>query len=383
MPSIFRTISRIVYGHGAVDSLGDEVGRLGCGRAVIITDRGLTKNNLQEPLLAALQKAGVAAEVFDGVEADPFPDSIEKSAELIAGTRADIIIGFGGGSALDSAKAAALLARHGGPLERFFGMHLVPSPCLPTILIPTTAGTGSEMTSISVLGDKASDSKKGIVSDHLYAKTVLLDPDLTLQLPPYYTAITGLDALVHAVESFVNTSASPFTDGSNLQAMRLIAGNIRLAYANGADRAARAAMLYAAAICGMGFSNTQNGVIHALGMAVPAGYHLPHGLLTAALAPMGIAFNAMASPEKYAVVAELLDCAPRGASTLEKAKAAAQGFTALLRDLNIAPGLAAHGVKKEDVPGIAERAAAAKRLMDGNPRRATAKELETLLYEYF
>jgi len=383
MHFIFQTISRIVYGHGVIDTLGDEVRRLGCKHAIIMTDNGLTKNDLQEPLLAALRKSNIKADVFDDVELDPSPASIEKSAELIVRAKADIIVGFGGGSALDSAKAAALLAQHGGPLERFFGMHLVPAPCLPTILIPTTAGTGSEMTSISVLCDKATNSKKGIVSDYLYAKTVLLDPDLTLKLPPYYTAITGLDALVHAMESFVNTNASPFTDGLNLQAMRLIVDNIRLAYANGTNRAARAAMLYAAAISGMGFSNTQNGVIHALGMAVPASYRLPHGLLMAAIAPMGIAFNAMASPEKYAIVAELLGCAPCGASTLEKAKAASRGFTALLHDLNITPGLAAYGVKKDDISGIAERAAATKRLMDGNPRQATAKVLETIMYEYF
>lgn len=383
MDYTFQTISRIVYGHGAIKNLGNEAKRLGCSRAVIVTDKGLTKNNLEQPLLESLRSANVAAEVFDGVELDPSPESIEKSLELISRVNADIIIGFGGGSALDSAKAAALLAKHGGPLERFFGMHLVPSACLPTILIPTTAGTGSEMTSISVLGDKETNSKKGIVSEYLYAKTVLLDPDLTLKLPPYYTAITGLDALVHAIESYVNTSATPFTDGPNLQAIRLIADNLRPAYANGNNREARAAMLYAAAICGMGFSNTQNGVIHALGMAVPAHYHLPHGLLMAAIAPMGLAFNAIASPQKLATVAELLGSAPEGAPLLEKAKAAATGFNELLRDLNVAPGLAAHGVKKEDLRGIAERAFASRRLMDGNPRQGTADELEKLMLENF
>jgi len=383
MQFIYQSVSRIVYGHGTVSSLGNEVKRLGCKRAVIVTDKGLTENNLLEPLLAALQSADIKTDVFDGVVVEPTPESIEKAATCIVAAKADIIIGFGGGSALDSAKAAAVLAQHGGPLERFFGLHLVPSACLPMILIPTTAGTGSEVTSISVLEDPATNSKKGIVSDYLYAKTVLLDPDLSLTLPPYFTAITGLDALVHAMESFVNTSATPFTDALNLQAIRLIAENLRPAYANGKNRAARAAMLYASALSGMGFSNTQNGVIHALGMAVPANYHLPHGLLMAAIAPMGIAFNAIASAEKYAAVAELLGCAPRRASSLEKAKAASQGFAALMHDLDVAPGLAAHGVKKGDIPGIAARAAAARRLMDGNPRQATAKELEALLHEYF
>ncbi|MDY0260625.1 MAG: iron-containing alcohol dehydrogenase [Desulfovibrio sp.] len=383
MVSIFQTISRIVYGQGAISKLGDEVKRLGCKRVLIMTDKGLINAGLHNTLLAALQEADITADVFSDVELDPTPESIEKAAEVVSQVKADIIIGFGGGSALDSAKATALLAKHGGKLERFFGMHLVPSECLPTILIPTTAGTGSEMTSIAVLGDKETNSKKGIVSDYLYAKVVLLDPDLTLKLPQYYTAITGLDALVHAMESFVNTNATPFTDAPNIHAIRLISDNIRLAYTNGNNRSARAAMLYAASICGMGFSNTQNGVIHAIGMAVPANYHLPHGLLMAAIAPMGISFNAIASPEKYATIAEFLGSAPHGASTLEKALSASRGFSALLKDLNIEPGLEAHGVKREDIAGIAERAAAARRLMDGNPRQATARDLEKLITEHF
>ena len=383
MPTLFQSISRILYGHGSISKLGEEVKRLGCHSAVLITDRGLVNANLHTRVTDILHDSGIAVAVFDKVELDPTPPSIEQAAAAVTQANADIVIGFGGGSALDSAKAAALLARHGGKLERFFGMHLVPSECLPTILIPTTAGTGSEMTSISVLGDAETNSKKGIVSDHLYAKAVLLDPDLTLTLPSHYTAITGLDALVHATESFVNTSATPFTDAPNREALRLITQNIRQAFTNGTDREARAAMLYAAALAGMGFSNTQNGIIHAIGMAVPSHYHLPHGLLMAAIAPMGIFFNAAASPQKYAHLAELLGCAPSNATTLEKARSASQGFTALLRDLNIAPGLAAHGVQREDIPGIAARAAATRRLMDGNPRQATAKELEELIEAFF
>lgn len=321
--------------------------------------------------------------MFSDVELDPSPASIEKSAAIAKEFKANLIVGLGGGSALDSAKATALLATHDGPLEQYFGMHLVPSPCLPTILAPTTAGTGSEMTSISVLSDPASNSKKGIVSNYLYAKTVLLDPDLTLGLPPYYTAITGLDAFVHAMESFVNLNATAFTDGPNIQAMRMIAASLRKAWANGNDRKARADMLYAAAICGMGFSNTQNGIIHALGMAVPASYHLPHGLLMAAIGPMGMAFNAIAAPEKYALVAEILGSAPVGATTLEKARSAARGFLTLLEDLHIPAGLAAHGVKREDLRGIAERAAATRRLMDGNPRQGNADMLEALLERHY
>ncbi|MEG2171716.1 MAG: iron-containing alcohol dehydrogenase [Desulfovibrionaceae bacterium] len=379
----FQTVNRVVYGHGVATQIGEEVSRLGCKSVVLITDKGLIEHKIHEPLLQNLEQAGITAKLYADVELDPTPASIERAAAFVKSAQADLLIGLGGGSALDTAKATALLAIHEGPMNRYFGLHKVPSPCLPTIMIPTTAGTGSEMSSNSVLNDPITNSKQGTVSDYLYAKTVLLDPDLTLGLPPYYTAITGLDALVHAMESFVNVNSTPFTDALNIQSMRMLANNIRQAYANGGNREARAQMLYGAALSGMGFSNTQNGIIHAVGMAVPAQHHLPHGLLMAACAPMGMSFNAIAVPEKYALIAEILGSAPAQASTLEKAKSASQGFINLMQDLHITPGLKAHGITLEELPIIAKLAAATKRLMDGNPRKGTAKDLEALLNAFF
>ena len=383
MPSVFQTISRIVYGFGAVDLLPEEVKRFGEPRVLIITDRGLVANGMHKPVEDALKKADIPVNVWGDVVLDPTPESIEDCVAAIGEFNATVLIGLGGGSAMDSTKAAALRACHPGPIAKYFGMHKVPGPCMPTIMIPTTAGTGSEMTSISVIADAVSNSKIGIVSDHLYARTVLLDPALTLSLPPRYTASTGLDAFVHAMESYVNLSATPFTEGPDLHAMLMISGNLRQAYTNGRNPQAREAMLYASSICGMGFSNTQNGVIHAIGMAVPATYHLPHGLLMAACAPMGIAFNCHAAPEKYGEIAEILGCDTRGKNVFEAAEMAVEGFTKLMRDVDIEPGLKAYGVKEEDIRGIAERAAASARLMDNNPRQATADQLEALIREHF
>ena len=344
MPSIFQTISRIVYGFGAVDLLPDEVKRFGDPRVLIITDKGLVANNMHKPVEDALKNAGVPVKVWGDVVLDPTPESIEACVEVIKEFNATVLIGLGGGSAMDSTKAASLRACHPGPVTKYFGMHKVPGPCMPTIMIPTTAGTGSEMTSISVI---------------------------------------GLDAFVHAMESYVNLSATPFTEGPDLQAMLMISDNLRKAYTNGKNRAAREAMLYASSICGMGFSNTQNGVIHAIGMAVPATYHLPHGLLMAACGPMGIAFNCHAAPEKYAEVAEILGCDTKGKSVVEAAEMAVEGFTKLMRDVDIEPGLRIYGVKEEDIPGIAQRAAASARLMNNNPRQGTAEQLEALIRKYF
>jgi len=383
MASVFQTVSRIVYGFGAANDLPREIARLGGSKAMIITDKGITKNNIHNKILEAVSAAGIPVQIWDDVILDPTVASIEACVDAIQKFGATILVGIGGGSAMDTTKVAALRACHPGPVSRYYGMHKVPGPCLPTILVPTTAGTGSEMTSIGVIADPDTNAKIGLVSDYLYAKSIVLDPELTLTLPPTYTAYTGLDAFVHAMESYVNLSATPFTEGPDLQAMKMIADNLRKAYTNGNNHAARESMLYASSICGMGFSNTQNGVIHAIGMAVPATYHLPHGLLMAACGPMGIAFNYKAAPEKYAKIATILGCDTHGKNIIDAAEMAAAGFTKLMLDVDITPGLSQYGVKKEDIHGIAERAASSARLMCNNPRQATAEQLEALITKYF
>lgn len=383
MDHLFQNVGRVVYGHGSAARVGREVKRLKGSRVLLLTDKGLVKHGVDAPVKEALAHDNIFVEVFPAPEAEPSPDSVRECAEAIKNSKADFLIGLGGGSALDTTKAAAIIAAHGGPVEKYYGMHLVPGPCMPFILIPTAAGTGSEMTSISVLYDPETDSKKGLVSDHLFAGAVILDPDLTVSLPPRFTAYTGLDAFVHSMESYASLCATPFTEGPVLHAMRMIAGNLRKAYVNGNNKEARAQMLYASAFCALGFNNTQNGVIHAAALAVPAKYKLPHGQLVAALAPMGIAFNCLAAPEKYAEVAGILGCDPTGKNLNEQAQSAVSGFLNLLKDLNVAPGLKAYGVKKEDLRGIAERTAATGRLMDNNPRKGNADDLEHILELFF
>jgi len=379
----FQSVGRIVHGNGASTHIGKEAKRIGVSRALVVAGKSAIANNACRPIIDSLEEYGVRTEIYCAVTGEPTPPAVDDCAALARNFRAELIIGVGGGSVLDTAKASALLTTNDGPIERYFGVDQIPAPCLPMILVPTTAGTGSEVTSISVVADVASDTKKGIVSDRLFARVVVLDPELTLSVPPKVTAATGIDAFVHAMESYVNLAATPFTDCHNLQAMDMIAQNIRRAWANGSDLAAREQMLYASTLAGMGFSNTQNGVIHAIAMAVPASYHLPHGLLVGALAPMGMALNCQAAPEKYARIAEILGCAPEATSPGERAQSAITGFKGLLADIGIKPGLAAHGVRREDVRGIAERAAATRRLMDGNPARADADELEKLIERHF
>ena len=247
------------------------------------------------------------------------------------------------------------------------------------MLVPTTAGTGSEMTSICVLSDTKNSIKTAIVSDRLFAKTVLLDPELTLGLPPMVTATTGMDALVHAIESYTGVRATPLTDLLNHEAIRLIAGNLRQAYANGANLAARENMLHASALAGMAFSNTQNGLIHALALAIGGRYPLPHGLLTAFICPWALEYNLIANPAKYAEIARLFGEDTAGLPPVEAARLCVKAIKALLADLGIPWTLQGYGVAREALPDIALATVGAGRLIGNNPRRVTKESVEALL----
>ncbi|MCG8533140.1 MAG: iron-containing alcohol dehydrogenase, partial [Desulfovibrionales bacterium] len=291
MHHTFHSVSKTVHGVGSIAQAGEEVKALGGNRAIIVTDPGLASLGLHKPVEEALEASGVEFTLYAKAELEPNADSIQDCADAAAAFKADVIIAFGGGSSMDTAKAASVIAAHEGPISKYFGVNVVPGPCMPLIAVPTTAGTGSEMTSISVLTNNETGAKMGVVSDYLYSNTVILDPALTTGLPAHVTAMTGVDAFVHAMESFVGLRATPFTDAQNLQAMKMIAANIRKTYTNGSNLEAREAMLYGSALAGLGFGNTQNGVIHAVGTSVPANYKLPHGLLMACFAPVGISFN--------------------------------------------------------------------------------------------
>lgn len=374
-------VKRIVHGFGSIAKASEEVKKLRGSRVLIVTDPGLSKIGVQKPLEDSLTAAGIPWKLYAEAELEPSSTSIRHCADEAVAFRADILVGLGGGSALDSTKAAAVLLGNEGPIENYFGMDRVPSPSLPTILVPTTAGTGSEMTNIAVLADTVNGGKQGVVSEYMYADTVILDPELTMGLPPRVTAMTGVDAFVHAMESYCGLASTPFTDALNLQAMKLIAGNLRKAYANGSNREARKAMLYGSALAGMGFVNTQNGIIHAIGTTLPLECHIPHGLAMAICAPFCVGFNHIADPERYALVADILRGEDRSLRMSVDARAAdaEAAFRQWLADLDIRTGLVHYGVTREDLPGCADRAFAAKRLLNNNPRRTGRDQILMLL----
>ena len=379
-PQIFDSVGRLVSGRGCLESLGGEVERLGGRRVLIVSDAGVAAAGLVEAAAQALRRREMRPSVFAEVEPDPGAPAVEAALEAARGSGAEVIIGLGGGSPMDVAKVVSVMLANPGPLADYFGLGRVPGPGLPLILIPTTAGTGSEATNIAVLSDPGRGVKNGMISEHLFARTAILDPQLTLGLPPAVTAMTGMDALAHALESYTGVRSSTFTEALSLQALRIIGGNLRQAYANGDNLQARENLLYASCMAGMAFTNTQNALAHALSMTIGGRYHLPHGLLTASVLPWAMEFNLMACPAKYAEAARALGENTEGLSELEAARLSVKAVRDLLADLDIPSRLGSYDVPREDLAELAAAAIATQdRLLSNNPRKISAQQAAAIL----
>ncbi len=379
MFSSFNTVERIVYGFGCLEELAGEIKRLQGSRVLVITDPGVKAAGLLDAVTRVLDRAQLPFGVFAEVEPEPSIEVVAKSVAAGKAFQPSVIVGIGGGSSLDIAKATSVMLTNPGTVYDYLGMDLVPCPGVPSILIPTTAGTGSEVTSISVLADNRDNLKKAVVSPHLTARCVMLDPQLTLGLPPQITARAGMDALVHAIESFTGIRATVFTDTLNLQAIRMIARNLRKAYANGDDQQARQNMLYASCMAGMAFSNTQNGLDHAIALAIGGSFHLPHGLLTAFICPWVMEYNLLAAPEKFKEIARAFGENPDGLPDMEGARLAVKAVKTLLDDLNISYKLSDYNVPVDAIPALAKATMGAARLINNNPRRPNQQDVEKVL----
>jgi alcohol dehydrogenase len=379
--SAFNTVSRIVHNWGCIQTLPEEIRKLNkcAAKVLIVSDPGIEAAGILDKAVSILSGAGLQSGVFSKVQSDPAFDSAEASIAFAKECKPDVVVGIGGGSSLDIAKLTAAMLTNTGPIARYVGMELIENPGVPLILIPTTAGTGSEVTSICVLSDTANKVKKGIVSQHLYAKMVLLDPELTTGLPARVTAMTGMDALVHAIESYTGKRATPFTDVLNLEAIRFIGANLRTAYNNGNDQEARTRMLYASCMTGMAFSNTQNGLDHAIALAIGGRFHLPHGLLTAFSLPWVMGFNMKANPAKFANIARAMTKVPEGTSDADGARLAVAAVQSLLDDLNISTKVSSYDIPREVFAEIAKATVGAARLISNNPRDVSEKEVIELL----
>ena len=376
--STLQMTPRIVMGAGALERIGAEVRRLGTGPVAVITDPGLVRTGIVDRLEQLLAAAGLKATRFDEVEADPSYETAVKASERVRQAGADIIVGIGGGSAQDVAKVASVLITNEGPIAKYFGIDLLPKPGIRLILAPTTAGTGSEATPIAILSDHHEKLKKGIVSPYLLPATAILDPLLTLGLPPQVTAATGMDALIHAVEAFTSKNATAVTDMLAIQAIRQICGNIRIAFANGDNLEARSAMLEASLLAGMSFANAGVTAVHAFAYPIGAEYHIPHGVAKSIMLVPVMEFNMLGDIPKFARLAGLLGECVDGLSEREAALKAIAALRVLADDIKIPAGLRAFGVQEQAIPELAEAVLKVTRLLANNPRLLTQRDAEAI-----
>lgn len=304
----FSLRPRVFYKAGLVQEIGSEIDAMGVTRAFIVADPGVEQAGLLEHIYTGLAGHIVVAGVFTDVPANSSIDAVEHAAALAHEARADLLIAIGGGSPIDTAKAMRILLTEGGRLLDYQGYNLLTRPLTPMIAIPTTAGTGSEVTSWAVVRDAASGVKIPFSSPFLGPDLAVLDPTLTLSLPPALTAATGMDALTHAIESFAGTNSNPITDSLCLQAIDMISNNLRAATHMGSDIDARSQMLIASCIAGIAFSSGGGslGVVHALAHALGGMYQVHHGTANSVLLPHGMRFNKTVVPNRYSRIARAM-----------------------------------------------------------------------------
>jgi len=375
---LFQTTQRVLMGPGMLAQAAAEVNRLKAHRVMIVTDKGIVAAGVAARLESVLTAGGIAWTRFDEVEPDPRFEIAVKAADAAKKENADLVIGLGGGSPLDIAKVCAVLATNTKPVAELFGIDMVPEAGLATILIPTTAGTGSEVTPIAILSDEHEKLKKGIVSPRLFPAVAILDPELTVGMPPGVTAATGLDALIHAVEAFTSRNANSISDVFARQAMKLVFGNIRKAYANGEDIEARAGMLEGSLLAGMAFANAGVTAVHAFAYPIGAEFHIPHGIANSVILPPVMEFNMLGNLPRFAEIAEVFGESLRGLNQRERALRMVRAIGELIDDLGVPRRLRDFGVTDHHIPALAQGVMKVTRLLANNPRRISQPDAEAI-----
>jgi len=367
-------------GGGAVAETPAVLAGLELRRPLIVTDPFFAQNGLAERVAALLAQAGLATRTWSETVPDPTVASIEAATAFLAAGDHDCVIGLGGGSPIDTAKAVAVLAVHGGAMRDYKAPHVQDEAGLPIVAIPTTAGTGSEATRFTIITDEERDEKMLCIGLAYLPIAALVDYELTLSMPPRLTADTGVDAITHAIEAYVSRRANPFADALALAAMRTLWDNIRVAYTDPGNRVARERMMLGATQAGIAFSNSSVALVHGMSRPIGAFFHLAHGLSNAMLLPAVTAFSADAGLERYADCARNLRLAGDDASDGAATKALVDALFRLNADLAV-PGPRRLGIAEERwravTPTMAEQAIASGSPAN-NPRVPSAAEIEAL-----
>lgn len=370
----FQMPKKLVMGTGAINELPDLIRSLDKKKPLIVTDKGLVKAGIYERIKSILTKQNIDTNCFDKVEPDPRIEIVYQCLEAAKTSNHDLLIGLGGGSSLDITKVVAVLLINDGDVTDYLGIDNIPKAGIDTILIPTTAGTGSEVTPIAVLSDKKEHLKKGIVSDKLYSTIALIDPELTISLPSQITAYTGMDALTHSIEAYTNKFAQPFVDAIALESIRLIGKNLRKAVTKGNDIEARYNMSLASLYGGMCLGPVNTTGVHALAYPLGGTFDVPHGIANALLLPHVMKFNSSANLEKFANIATALGENIDGLSPDEAAQRSAKAVFELSKDIKITSRMKDLNIPEDAIDDMASAAMKVTRLLNNNPREITQND---------
>lgn len=331
----FRVPSVILSGPDCVNNLGAEIKRLNKKKALLITDEMMVKLGTAERISTILKDSGIETTVYSGVGGEPTDKIVEEGLKYFKENNCDFVVGLGGGSPADTAKAVAIMAANPGKISDYMGAEKVPNACPPIVIIATTAGTGTEITKFTIIADTEKDVKMLIGTTYCIPTIAVADPMLTVSVPPKGTAATGIDALCHAIESYVSKKATPMSEFIALEAIKLISANLRVAWSNGADVEARTNMMLGATLAGIAFSNSSVTLIHGMSRPIGALFHVAHGISNAVLLPVWAEYSYIGNPVKFAKVAEAMGENICGLSTLDAAAKAAVAVKRLCDDIQI------------------------------------------------
>lgn len=379
----WKTPEWVHFGFDTARLVGPEAKRMGAGKVMLLSGPNVAKSGLMEPIFASLREAGLAYEHFDRVEEEP---SIANFYDALAVAKAgdfEVYVGVGGGSALDMAKMVAALMGNDMKLEDAFGVDLVPKKGRPSIMVVTTAGTGSEATRISVFTDKKAQTKRVASSWNILADVAIVDPKLTLSMPRKVTADTGIDAFIHALESYIAVKANPLTEEFSLKSLSLCVQNLGPAVANGKNLSARYNMSLASLLAGITLNNAGVGVLHAFSFPIGRECRLTHGPALTAVLPETMRLVSLACPDKFRQVAEIFGIDTQGMDPFEACEAAVEAMTTLIDLLGLPSNLTQAGADRGRIDDWAKASFANRRLLDNTPRDLSEEDLRLILERSF
>ncbi len=382
---VFKMPSTVVMGCGASEEIGREVRKIGCKKSLIVSDKNIAQTEILAGVKTSLGSEKISYTIFDGILAEPTIDYVEQGLERYKEAKCECIVAVGGGSSIDTAKAISAMTSNKGSIRDYEGLGKISNPGVPLLAIPTTAGTGSETTIFTIITDTKRNVKMLIGSPFLLPQAALIDPLLTMSLPQGLTATIGIDALTHAIEAYVSVKAQPLSDIFALSAIKLLARNLRQAWANGKNLPARTSTMLGAFQAGVAFSNSSVALVHGMSRPLGAYFHTPHGLSNAVLLAPVVEFSISGNPKKYADIAEAMGERIEELTLNEAASRASRAVGQLIQDIKI-PAFHTLGFTREKLKKVVNQMAEdaiASGSPANNPRIATRDEIVELYWRAF